>query len=122
MPLKLDRSIYEAAILGLETQKQKIDSQIQELRLQLNGNARPQTAAISEAAPRKRRKFSAAAIRRMRDAQKRRWAKVRGEAQPAKPAAAPTRPRRKLSAAAKARLIANLKKARAAKAAKAKAA
>ncbi len=121
MVLKLD--IIEAAILGLESQKQAIDGQISELRQILDGNTRPQTSATSATvAPRRHRKFSAAAIQRMREAQKRRWAKVHGEAKPAKPAAAPIKPRRKLSAAARAKLVANLKRARAAKAAKARAA
>jgi hypothetical protein len=121
MPPKLTNTIIEAAILGFEAQKQQIDSQIAELRGMLDGN-RTETAATTDAAPRKR-KFSPAAIARMRAAQKMRWAKIKGESEPAQPAATkPSKPKRKLSAAAKARLVANLKKARAAKAAKAKAA
>ena len=120
MPPKLNAEIINATIEGFESQKRRIDSQIAELRGMLDGN-RPQPATTSEAAPRKRRKFSAAALKRMREAQQRRWAKVRGEAEPAQTAAPlPSKPKRKLSAAAKAKLVANLKKARAAKAAKAK--
>ena len=122
MPPKLNAEIINATIEGFESQKRRIDSQIAELRGMLDGN-RPQPATTSEAAPRKRRKFSAAALKRMREAQQRRWAKVRGEAEPAQTAAPlPSKPKRKLSAAAKAKLVANLKKARAAKAAKTKAA
>jgi len=69
----------------------------------------------------KRKKFSAAVRRKMALAQKARWAKIKGESEPAAPAPAEVpKAKRKLSAAAKAKLAANLKKARAAKAAKAK--
>jgi len=115
---KLDRTIIEAAIVGFEHKKTEIDRQIGELRAMLSGGP-AETAATPEAAPGKRKKFSAAARKKMALAQKARWAKIKGEAEPAAPAPAP-KPKRKLSAAAKAKLAANLKKARAAKAAKAK--
>jgi len=122
MPVsKLNSTIIEAAIIGFEHQKTQIDSQIAELRAMLNGST-PTVTATPEAPAPKRKKFSAAAIQRMREAQQRRWARVKGEATPQLPAPAqPQKPQRKLSAAAKAKLVANLKKARAAKAAKAKA-
>lgn len=57
----------------------------------------------------------------MKEAQQRRWAKSRGESEPQAPAKPePTKPKRKLTRAAKAKLVANLKKARAVKAAKPK--
>jgi len=46
-----------------------------------------------------KRKFSAAALMRMRVAQQRRWAKVRGQSAPAANAARKTKRKRKLSAA-----------------------
>jgi hypothetical protein len=116
---KLTANIITAAIEGFESQKRRIDDQIAELRAMLPGG-RTQDDITLEASGPKRRKFSAAARKRMKEAQQRRWAKVRGESQAAK--AEPAKPKRKLSAAAKAKLVANLKKARAAKAAKAKAA
>ena len=95
--------VIEAAIAGFEGQRQHIDAKIAELRAMLNGgHASPE--AKPEATPTKR-KFSAAALKRMREAQQRRWAKVRGESAPtAKTAlAAKTAPvkkaKRKLSAA-----------------------
>ena len=119
---KLTNEIIVAAIAGFESQKTKIDTQIAELRAMLTGGP-AESAVKPEASTRKRKKFSAAARKRMKEAQQRRWAKIRGESEPAQPAAPPaTKPKRKLTAAAKARLVANLKKARAAKAAKAKAA
>jgi len=121
MPLKLTPEIIRAAIDGFENQKKQIDAQIAELRGLLDGNA-PATGTTPEAVPRKRKKFSSAAIKRMREAQKRRWAKVRRESEPAQVPASPAKSKRKFSPQAKARLVANLRKARAAKAAKAKAA
>jgi hypothetical protein len=119
---QLTPDIIRAAINGFENQQREIDAQISELRGMLNGNGTEQSVT-SEAAPRgKRRKFSPDAIRRMREAQQRRWSKVRGELQPAKNVERTQKPKRKLSAEARARLVANLKKARAAKAMKAKAA
>ena len=73
---KLDHSILEAAILGFESQKRQIDAQIAELRQMLEGHH--QDAAMAEAPTRKRKKFSAAARRRMKEAQQRRWARIRG--------------------------------------------
>jgi hypothetical protein len=120
--MPISRSIIEAAIVGFEHQKTQIDSQIAELRAMLSGGP-PESAITREAAPGQRKKFSAAARRKMALAQKARWAKIKGESERQAPAPAQApKPKRKLSAAAKAKLAANLKKARAAKAAKAKSA
>jgi len=118
LTLKLTPEIIHADIEGFEHQRTSIDAKIAELRAMLTGGS-PEIAATPEAAPSKRKKFSAAARRRMKEAQQRRWAKVRGGSPTAAPE--PVRPKRRLSAATKAKLVANLKKSRAAKAAKAKA-
>ena len=116
---KLTTTIIEAAIAGFEAQKKNIEAQIAELRAMLS--VEPVDSAEQATAKPKRRKFTAATKKRMKEAQKLRWAKIKGEAKP--PAPAPARkPKRTLSSAARATLAANLKKARAAKAAKAKAA
>jgi hypothetical protein len=60
-----------------------------------------ETPAVSPASPKSgktKRKFSAAALKRMREAQQRRWAKVRGES-PEGAKTAARKPKRKLSAA-----------------------
>jgi hypothetical protein len=147
---KLTNEIIIAAIQGFEFQKTSIDGKIAELRAMLPGGP-AETADMPEPTKPKRR-VSAAARRKMALAQKARWAKVRGEAEPApKEAPKPKRrvskeglariiaatkkrwarvkaeakkeapkaaPKRKLSPARKAALVANLKKARAAKAVK----
>jgi hypothetical protein len=157
MPTNLTPQIINAAIVGFEQEKLRIDTQIAELRAMLDGrgSTKPTPAAMPEAPTLKRRKFSAAARRRMKEAQQLRWAKIRGESEPPapaveekpkrkisaagkkaiaqaqrkrwkefkakapKPAPKKTAAKRKLSPARKAALVANLAKARAAKAAKA---
>ena len=110
---KLTPEIINAAIVGFEQQKRRIDDQIAELRSLLPGDSAG-SDATTEAAPRKRKKFSAAARRRMRDAQRLRWANSRGESSaPAKPE--PAKHKRKLSAAGRAAIITATKKRWAAK-------
>jgi hypothetical protein len=122
---KLTPEIINAAIDGFEAQKTHIDSQIQALRQMLEGGP-AETTATREAPTRKRKKFSAAARRKMALAQKARWAKIKGESEPPAPAAthAPTKAKRILSKAGRAAIVAATKKRwalkRAADAAKAK--
>jgi len=121
---KLTTEIISAAIEGFESKKRRIDEQIAELRAMLSGGPAETATTTPEATPGKRKKFSAASRRKMALAQKARWAKIKGESEAPAPAPAQAlrQARRKLSPAAKAKLVANLKKARAAKAAKAKSA
>ncbi|MGA2434470.1 MAG: hypothetical protein ABSG25_04215 [Bryobacteraceae bacterium] len=112
MPTRtLTLEVITAAILGFEEQKRHIDSRISELKAMLSGGP-AEPAATPEAAPRKRKKFSAATRRKMKEAQQRRWAKIKGEAESSAPAArpAPSKPKRKLSAAGRAAIIAATKK------------
>jgi hypothetical protein len=98
MPTKLTNDILSAAIEGFEAQKARIDDQIRELRTMLSGG--PADTGAPQAPTGKRKKFSAAARTRMKEAQQLRWAKVRGEAEPpAQAAAKPAKAKRKLSAA-----------------------
>ena len=107
---KLTPEIITAAILGFEAQKTRIDDQIAELRAMLSGGP-AESPTPPEAPTLKRRKFSAAARRRMKEAQQLRWAKIRKESEPAVPAT-PKQPKakRKLSKAGKAAIVAALKK------------
>src|SRR5579862_9211850 len=91
----LSPEIIEAAIEGLEAKKVRIDSQIAELRGMLGGATSVAPAAKAGA----KKKFSAAALQRMREAQQRRWAKVRGESAPAAKTVPIKKTRRKMSAA-----------------------
>src|SRR5689334_4946630 len=119
--MQINRAIIEAAIVGFERQKEQIDETIAELRAQLGGTSvkAGRKAKVAGSPTQAKRQMSAAARKRIAAAQKKRWAAFHAgqktEAAPAKKAA----PKRKMSPAAKARLVANLAKARAAKAAKA---
>jgi hypothetical protein len=93
----LTKEIIQAAIAGFEGQKQRIDEQLAELRGMLNGGS---ARAATEPKSNQKRKFSASALERMREAQQRRWAKVRGESVSAMPAEKKSaKPKRKMSAA-----------------------
>jgi hypothetical protein len=86
---KLTNTIIQAAIDGFEAQKKSIDAQIAELRAMLSGA--PETSAEEPPATRTRHKFTAATRKRMGEAQRLRWAKVKGESSVASPKAAPVK-------------------------------
>ena len=97
---KFNENVVLAAIQGFEVQKAQIDQQIAELRGLLSDGSRPVAATSPEAAAPKRKKFTAAARRKMAMAQKARWAKIRGESEPAVTTSPePAKPKRRLSAA-----------------------
>lgn len=109
MPKQLTPQIIAAAIEGYESQKLRIDNQIAELKALLTG-APAETAATPEA-PTQRKKFSDAARKRMKEAQQRRWANIRGESEPPAPATATApKAKRKLSKAGRAAIVAATKK------------
>jgi hypothetical protein len=95
---KLTAEIFAAAIEGFESQKRRIDAQIAELHQMLTGTP-TETAATPEAPKGKRRKMSAAARKRIGDAQRKRWAESKKVSGPSSPEA--PRPKRNLSAAGK---------------------
>jgi hypothetical protein len=119
---ELTKEIIDAAILGFEEQKRRIDVQIAGLRALSSGEPLEEASAPPASVPdRKKRKFSATALKRMKEAQQRRWAKVRGETPTATaPAVKTAKPKRKLSAAGRANIVAALKKRWATKKAAAK--
>jgi hypothetical protein len=77
MPTKLSNEVILAAIEGFQLQKKQIDTQIAELRQELNGY-RPESVGETLTPVRRRKKFSAASRRKMALAQKARWAKIKG--------------------------------------------
>ena len=110
MPKTLTPEILTAAIAGFEQQKLRIDAQIAELRAMLLGG-RTEPAATPVVPKGKRRKLSAAARKRIGDAQRKRWAESKKPAEPqSQPAAAPKAPKRKLSAAGRRAIAAATKK------------
>jgi hypothetical protein len=114
---KLTNEIIEAAILGFEEQKRRIDVQVAELRAVRSG-ASFEGAAPPDPAGRPRRKISAAGRRAMALAQQKRWAAKREESAPEVPVVA--KAKRKMSAAGRAAIAAAVKKRWAAKKAAAK--
>jgi hypothetical protein len=94
---RLTDEIINAAIEGFEAQKTRIDGQIAELRDFLTGGLEG-TGAAPEIT-RKRGKFSDATRLRMKEAQQRRWARIKGEAEPPAPATVPVKAKRQLSEA-----------------------
>lgn len=109
MTTKLSHEAILAAIEGFESQRKKIDTQIAELRQVLNGG-RPEAVITPGLPMRKRRKFSASARRRMKEAQQRRWAAVRGEMEPSAASTEAPRRKRRLSAAGRQAIIAATKR------------
>ena len=95
---KLNAEIIAAAIEGFESQKRRIDTQIGELRAMLSGTS--SEGAATPEAPKRKRKVSAAARRRMALGQKKRWAAIKAESQgQALTTPEPAKPKRKISAA-----------------------
>ena len=103
--------IITAAIGGFESQKQRIDAQIAELRQMLGGDGAGPAATPEPTKP-ARKKMSAAARKKIAAAQRKRWAESKQQSEPTQPAVtveAP-KPKRKLSAAGRKRIIEATKK------------
>ena len=153
---RLDEATLQAALVGFTAQLDTVNQRIAEIQKRLGGRA---AVPVSGDSAKPKRQMSAAAIKRIRAAQKKRWAAFHAKQKPRKkslrkdkteefydiedfitienkkpvrakvlpngrvvPATrAKRKPKTKMSAARKAALIANLAKARAAKAEKAKA-
>src|ERR1017187_4227889 len=105
---KLTTEIVNAAILGMEAQKEKLDAKIAELRAWLTGGSTGPAAAAEPVTP-TRPKMRPAARKRIGDAQRKRWAASKKAAEPSVPEAAP-KPKRKLSAAGRKAISAATKK------------
>ena len=119
---KIDRSILEMALVGLRAEAQRIEEKMAAIRKHLGVRGKTAVASISTdgATPRRRRQMSAAALRRISSAQKKRWAAFHAKQGATAKTAAPkkTTAKKKMSPERKAALVANLAKARAARAAK----
>jgi hypothetical protein len=105
--MKLTADILTAAIEGFQAQKKRIDSLISDIKQQLSGG-RSEPDATADA-PKRRRRMSAAARKRIGAAQRKRWAEAKSQTGTTAPAAAP-KPKRRLSAAGRKRIIAATKK------------
>lgn len=76
--------MLEAALIGFQSQKDAIQRKIDEIRAQLGkGTARQSVAATSAPKAQKTHRISPEGLKRIRDAQKRRWAAAKAKAQAA---------------------------------------
>jgi peptidoglycan hydrolase CwlO-like protein len=107
----LTKEIIEAAITGFEAQKRHLDEQLAELRAMLSSTP-ASSSSTSQPRGRRKRGMSEAGRKAIAEAQRKRWAAVRGESGPQKSA---PKSKRKLSAAGRAAIVAALKKRWAAK-------
>jgi cell division septum initiation protein DivIVA len=103
MPKKLSDDLISAAIEGFEAQKRRLDEQIQELRAMLPHNGA--STGVTTRGPRKRRRMSAEARRRIAEAQRKRWAALRNQSGGAAPMKQAAKSKRKLSTAGRKRII-----------------
>jgi hypothetical protein len=117
---KLTNEIINAAIIGFEEQKRRIDVEIAGLRAMLSGASVEAAAEVATTTPtgRARRKVSAAGRRKMALAQKKRWAAKKAGTKPSTPVAKKTKGG--ITDAGRAALAAAMKKRWAAKKAAAK--
>jgi hypothetical protein len=69
-----DSSLIEAAITGLELQRNRIEEHIRQIRAMLGTSVSQGGAAGAAKSPKKPRKLSAAARARIAAAQRKRWA------------------------------------------------
>jgi hypothetical protein len=109
MPQKLTVEIINAAIAGFEQQKDRIEQQIADLRAMLP-IGRIEAAITVNGSPRKRRGMSAAGKRAIAEAQRKRWAALKGQPEGKAPTPAPAKRKWRLSAAGRAAIIAATKK------------
>jgi len=112
---KVDSDILEMALVGYEAERNRIEAQIAQIQADLRGDRKRSAAPSATAEAKPRRKMSAKARKAIADAQKKRWESFRAAKQAKK---TKTGRKRTLSPSAKANLVANLQKARAAKAAR----
>jgi hypothetical protein len=101
---KLTPEVVNAAILGFEQQKLRIDAQIAELRAILPGAQAETSSKPEPATGPPRRKMSAAGRKAISQAQRKRWAASKSES------VLPAKPKRKLSPEGRAAIIAATKK------------
>ena len=109
MPQKLTVEVINAAIAGFEQQQDRIDQRIADLRAMLP-TGRIEEAITVNGSPRKRRRMSAAGKRAIAEAQRKRWAALKGRSEGEPPAPARAKRKWRLSAAGRAAIIAATKK------------
>lgn len=107
---QLTHDVILAAIAGFQQQKTQIDEHVTRLKGMLSGR-RISASLTASGEVHRRRKVSAAARRRMSEAQKTRWARVRGETTGSSQSKAQSaKPKRRLSEEGRKAIIAATKR------------
>jgi hypothetical protein len=106
---QMTQEIIRAAIAGFEEQKRHIDDEIAELRAMLPGS-NSRTDGNTPRATKGRRGMSAEGRARIAEAQRKRWAMLKGESGPATSPSTKQKRKRRPSAAGRANIVAALKK------------
>jgi hypothetical protein len=80
-PALIDQSILEAALVGLQAQRDTLDAKIAAVRSQLRTARKDQGAPTPQVVegPKRRRRMSAAGRKRIADATRKRWATYRAQ-------------------------------------------
>lgn len=73
----IDPKVLEAALVGLEFKRERLDEQIAEVRRLVAGRSPSKAATAPAETVRKKRRMSEAALKRIAAAQKKRWAEWR---------------------------------------------
>jgi hypothetical protein len=102
---KQDEDLLRAALIGYQQQIADIETAMANIRSRLAGPGRQMPTTV-EGGPKRRRKFSVAARKKMAASQKLRWSKVKQVAEPTQPA----KPKRTMSASARKRIAAAQRK------------
>ncbi len=121
MRRQIDNDLLEMALLGYKTRREEVIRKMSEIEGLLRSQRRGAPASIAEALTtnKPKRQLSAAGRRAIRAGVKKRWAEFREKARALNTAkTTPAKAKRVMSAAAKAKLTANLALARAARASK----
>jgi hypothetical protein len=106
-PQKLNPTVLEAALAGLQAQRGRVVEHIAEVKRLLDHGGRQAVATpVASTARPKRPRLSAAARKRIAEAQRKRWEAIRKASGkvPAEQKAAAPRSKRKMSAAARKRI------------------
>ena len=123
MRRQIEHAVLEMALVGYNAKLDEVNQKMSDIERQLGIRCKsgptPAVSPNATVATRPKRTMSVAARKRIAAAQKKRWAAFHAKAGAPKPATqSAKKPKRKMSPDAKARLVANLAKARAAKAVK----
>jgi hypothetical protein len=113
MAQSLSREILQAALAGLRLQEQHIQNQISEVESMLGGESSASEITPSETLQSKRGKrkqFSAATKKRMAEAQRQRWARLKGDTAVPESAPEPAPKKRRMSKEGRAAIVAAAKR------------